>query len=396
MSVQKQYPKCLALLGSTGSVGTQTLDCVRMHPNEFKVLALTAQNNIDLLEKQAREFSVETVGIANLEKAEEFRRRVKGKIHVEEGLEGILKICAYEEADTVLNALVGNIGLRPTLHAMKHKKNVALANKETMVSGGELVMEAARRNKVHLVPIDSEHSAIFQCLNGENKGEISKIILTCSGGPFRGKKLNELKGVTKEQALNHPTWKMGGKITIDSATLMNKGFEVVEAMWLYGVEPERIEVVVHPQSLIHSMVEFVDASIIAQLGTHDMRTPIQYALTYPRRMKCPATRLNLLEAKQFTFEKPDMETFQCLARGYEAARRKGTTATAINAVNDECVGAFLDGKIEFLDIQRTIQKVAEKNRHVTHPVLEDILNADEWARRETRKELGIELSIPVR
>jgi 1-deoxy-D-xylulose-5-phosphate reductoisomerase len=256
------------------------------------------------------------------------------------------------------------------------------------VSGGAVVMREIKKHKTHLTPIDSEHSAIFQCLNGENVQEVDKLIITCSGGPFRGRKLHELKGVTKEQALNHPTWKMGGKITIDSATLMNKGFEVNEAMWLYDIPAEQIEVVVHPQSIIHSAVQFVDQSIMAQVGAHDMRIPIQYALTFPARIPLDVPKFDFAKAKQFTFEHPDMETFECLKMGFEAAKEKGTVCCVLNAANDTAVEQFLQGKIEFLDIQHTIRKVMDKHKNIKHPDLQDVLDADAWARKETEKVLA--------
>jgi 1-deoxy-D-xylulose-5-phosphate reductoisomerase len=375
----------IGILGSTGSIGTQTLNVVDQHPREFLIKVLTAHSSLDLLKTQIEKYKPEAVCLVDEAKADELKKHVKGSIHVLSGYSGLDEAARWESVDTVITAVVGNIGLKPTLEAIKAKKKIGLANKETLVSGGPVVMEAAKKYGAEIVPIDSEHSAIFQCLKGENVKEIEKIILTCSGGPFRGKKLHELEGVTKEQALNHPTWKMGGKITIDSATLMNKGFEVNEAMWLYDVTADKIEAVIHPQSIIHSMVEFVDGSIIAQLGTHDMRIPIQYALTHPKRIPLNVPKFDFVHAKQFTFEKPDMETFECLKMGIEAARMRGTVCCVLNASNDTAVEAFLKNEIEFLDIQHTIREVMNAHKNVHHPTLEDVLSADKWARKETKE-----------
>ncbi|MFH0970079.1 MAG: 1-deoxy-D-xylulose-5-phosphate reductoisomerase [Candidatus Diapherotrites archaeon] len=375
----------IGILGSTGSIGTQTLNIVDQHPREFSVKVLTANGNIELLEKQIKQYQPEAVCLVNEEKADHLKKKTNGNVHVLSGYNGLNEAARWESVDTIVQALVGNIGMKPTIEAIHAGKKIALANKETLVSAGAVVMPLVKKYGIELTPIDSEHSAIFQCLKGENVKEVSRLIITCSGGPFRGKKKNELIGVTKEQALNHPTWKMGGKITIDSATLMNKGFEVNEAMWLYDIPAEKIDVVVHPQSIIHSMVEFVDRSIMAQVGHHDMRIPIQYALTHPKRIPLNIKPFDFIQAKQFTFEQPDMETFTCLKMGLEAARKKGTLCCVLNASNDTAVEAFLNGKIEFLDIQNTIHQVMNAHHNTINPTIEDVMAADAWARKETLK-----------
>ncbi|MEK6821565.1 MAG: 1-deoxy-D-xylulose-5-phosphate reductoisomerase [archaeon] len=378
----------ISILGSTGSIGTQTLDIVDQHPKDFSVKVLSANENVELIEKQIRQYKPEAVCLVNEEKADFLKKKLKNSMHVLSGYKGLNEAARWESVDTVVQALVGNIGMKPTIEAIKAKKKIALANKETLVSAGAVVMPLIKKHGIELTPIDSEHSAIFQCLKGEDVKEVSRLIITCSGGPFRGRKLSELQGVTKAQALNHPTWKMGGKITIDSATLMNKGFEVNEAMWLYDIPAEKIDVVVHPQSIIHSMVEFVDRSIMAQVGHHDMRIPIQYALTHPKRIPLNLKPFDFVKAKQFTFEEPDMDTFECLKMGLDAARQKGTVCCVLNASNDTSVEAFLAGKIEFLDIQNTIKKVVSAHRNISKPTLDDVLEADAWARKLTQKELS--------
>ncbi len=378
----------ISILGSTGSIGTQTLNVVDQHPELFTVKVLSANGSIELIEKQMEKYNPEAVCLIDETKADALKKKLNGNVHVLSGYKGLDEAAKWESVETVVMAVVGNVGLKPTIEAIHAGKKIALANKETLVSGGAVVMREVKKYKTLLTPIDSEHSAIFQCLNGENVEEVEKLIITCSGGPFRGKKLNELKGVTKEQALNHPTWKMGGKITIDSATLMNKGFEVNEAMWLYGLPAEQIEVVVHPQSIIHSMVQFVDQSIMAQVGAHDMRIPIQYALTYPHRIPLDVPKFDFVKVKQLTFERPDMETFECLKMGFEAAKEKGTVCCVLNASNDTCVESFLQGKIEFMDIQQTIRKVVDAHKNNKHPELQDVLDADAWARKETGKILS--------
>lgn len=378
----------IGLLGSTGSIGTQTLDIVDQHPTRFQIKTLSANGNLELLETQIKKYKPEAVCLVDETKADQLKKKTKGKLHVFAGYAGLDALARWESVETLVTAVVGNIGLKPTIEGIRAGKKIALANKETLVSGGSVVMKEVKKHGTILTPIDSEHSAIFQCLKGEKTTEVEKIILTCSGGPFRGKKIHELEGVTKEQALNHPTWKMGGKITIDSATLMNKGFEVNEAMWLYDLPASKIEVVLHPQSIIHSMVEFVDRSIIAQIGSHDMRIPIQYALTHPERIPINLPRFDFVKAKQFTFDSPDTKTFECLAMGIEAARQKGTVCCVLNAANDTSVEAFLKNQIEFLDIQRTIRMVMDKHKNIRDPTLSDVLAADKWARKETQKILA--------
>lgn len=387
LEMVEMHTKNIGLLGSTGSIGTQTLDIVDKHLDRFTIKTLSANGNIELLKTQIKKYHPEAVCLVDENKADELKKEMKNNIHVFAGYAGLDELARWESIDTLVTAVVGNIGMKPTIEGIRAGKKIALANKETLVSGGSVVMKEVKKHNTVLTPIDSEHSAIFQCLKGENVKEVEKIILTCSGGPFRGKKIGELEGVSKEQALNHPTWKMGGKITIDSATLMNKGFEVNEAMWLYDLPAEKIDVVIHPQSIIHSMVEFVDKSIIAQLGAHDMRIPIQYALTHPERINLPLPRFDFATAKQLTFEKPDMETFECLKMGIEAAKQKGTVCCVLNAANDTCVEAFLKNEIEFLDIQRTIREVMNAHRNNQNPTLEDVLAADAWARKETKKVL---------
>ncbi len=349
--------KKLSLIGCTGSIGTQTLDVVRQFPEKFQVVGLASLNEVDVMVKQIAEFHPAAVGLADEKAAEKLRSLIPATVQVFGGPEAASRIATLSEADTVVTAVVGAVGIGPTLEAIRCGKSVALANKETLVAAGALVMPAVRKAKVSLMPIDSEHSALFQCLNGEKRSELRRLILTCSGGPFRGKALQDLSSISVEQALGHPTWSMGAKITIDSATLMNKGLEVIEAMWLYDVPIDQVDVVVHPQSIIHSMVEFVDGSVMAQLGCHDMRLPIQYALGFPERLPSERLRLDFEKTAQLTFEKPDKKTFRCLALAYDAARAGGTMPAVMNAANEVAVGAFLKKKASFLDIPRTTEKV---------------------------------------
>ncbi|MCX7711839.1 MAG: 1-deoxy-D-xylulose-5-phosphate reductoisomerase [Clostridia bacterium] len=374
--------KNISILGSTGSIGVQTLDVAKNL--NLKVLGLTSNTNIDLLEKQIRAFEPVAVAVNDYDAAERLKQRIKDlNTEVYAGLEGINKIAVLEGADTVVTSVVGIAGLVPTLEAIKNGKDIALANKETLVTAGAIVMEEAKRHHVRILPVDSEHSAIFQCLMGNNTKNVSKIILTASGGPFRGKKRHELESVTLAQALKHPNWSMGSKITIDSATLMNKGLEVIEAKWLFGLDLDRIEVLVHPQSIIHSMVEYADGSVIAQLGSPDMRVPIQFALTYPERSDNPFPRLNLLEAKALTFEKPDMEAFPSLRLAFEALEKGGTMPVVLNAANEVAVSMFLNEKIRFLDIPAMIEAVIKRHVVNIRPNLHDIIEVDRWARQET-------------
>lgn len=383
--------KHLSILGSTGSIGTQTLEIVRQFPEEFKIVGLTANKNSDLLLKQIKEFKPKAVAIMDKTKADDLLNFSPCQVY--SGIEGLNKIAALYEADTVVNALVGSVGIEPTYNAIKNKKNIALANKEALVAAGSLIMEEVKRNNSSLMPIDSEHSAIFQCLNGENVKDVSKITITCSGGPFRDYPKKQLENVSVQDALNHPTWTMGNKITIDSATLMNKGFEVIEAHWLYGIEYEKIKVVIHPQSVIHSLVEFVDKSIIAQLGLPDMKIPIQYSLTYPRRFQSLSKPLDLAEIRNLEFKEPDFEMFPCLKYAYEAGAIGGTLPAVMNAANETAVYAFLGNKIRFLDIQRLIRKMMDGHRLIKNPSLNDILEIDRKTKEETSKIIEDEISI---
>ena len=381
--------KKITILGSTGSIGTQTLDVVRKNKDKFEVVAISANSSVDLLLEQILEFSPKYVAVYNEESAKKLKDMIPNNINIEvlSSMEGLVKICELDEVDVVLTAVVGMIGLVPTMSAIKAKKNIALANKETLVTAGELVMREAKKNNVKILPVDSEHSAIFQCLNGERQKDIEKIILTASGGPFRGKKREELINVTKNEALKHPNWDMGRKISIDSSTLMNKGLEVIEAKWLFDVDVEDIDVVVHPQSIIHSMVSFRDSSVMAQLGCPDMRLPIEYALTYPERSQTDFERLDLAKIATLTFEKPDMETFPCLGLAFKVLKLGGTYAAALNSANEFLVNEFLDDKIGFYDIPYYIEKTLQAHNSIEDPTLEEILEVDRWAREYVKKSI---------
>ena len=375
--------KTLSILGSTGSIGTQTLDIIREYANEFKIVGLTANNNIELLKKQIEEFKPEAVAVMQKEKA----ALLKVDVPVYSGMDGLVKIACLENADTVVNSLVGSVGVLPTVEAIKNKKNIALANKETLVTAGSIVMKKVEKNNINLMPIDSEHSAIFQCLNGENINEVNKIIITCSGGAFKNFTIEQLEKATARDALKHPTWSMGAKITIDSATLMNKGFEVIEAHWLYNMPYDKIEAIIHPQSIIHSLVEFNDKSVIAQLGLPDMKIPIQYALTYPNRLKCGVEKLSLTKIKQLDFKEPNFELFPCLKYAYEAGNISGTMPAVLNAANEVAVAAFLKDKIKFLDIHRLIKKMMDEHNVIKNPDLDEILDVDKKVKEKTEKEI---------
>ncbi|WP_026893814.1 1-deoxy-D-xylulose-5-phosphate reductoisomerase [Clostridiisalibacter paucivorans] len=376
--------KKIAILGSTGSIGTQTLDVVR-NDNGYKVVALSANKNIDLLEKQAIEFRPEVVTVVDKSMANILKKRLKQyNIEVLSGIEGLNNIASESTADMVLTAVVGMVGLKPTLSAIKAKKTIALANKETLVTAGKIVMDEAEQNAVDIIPVDSEHSAIFQCLKGGSKEEIKRLILTASGGPFRGKDEKYLKKVNVKDALNHPNWSMGKKITIDSATLMNKGLEVIEARWLFDVKLDKIDVTVHPQSIVHSMVEYIDGSVIAQMGVSDMRIPIQYALTYPKRKKNSLDSLDFVSIGNLNFERPDTKTFRCLSLAMEALKIGGTMPSVLNASNEVVVQWFLDGKIGFMEIPKFIEDIMEKHNNILDPTIEDILESDRWARELLR------------
>ncbi|MBR9947318.1 1-deoxy-D-xylulose-5-phosphate reductoisomerase [Clostridiaceae bacterium Marseille-Q4145] len=368
--------KKVAILGSTGSIGTQTLEVVREN-GDLQITALAAGGNVDLMEKQIREFHPVLAAMWTEEKAKELRDRVKDlPVKVVSGMDGLLEVATDPASEILVTAIVGMIGIRPTIAAMKAGKDIALANKETLVTAGHIIMPLAEECHVKILPVDSEHSAIFQCLNGEHKDQLKKILLTASGGPFRGKKKEELKNVQVEDALKHPNWSMGRKITIDSATLVNKGLEMMEARWLFGVEPKDIQIVVQPKSIIHSMVEFVDGAVIAQLGTPDMKLPIQYALYYPNRRHLPGDRLDFWTLNQITFEKPDMENFPGLKLAFNAAAAGGTMPTVYNAANERAVAKFLDRKIGFLDIPEIIRSCMEEHKVTENPTVEQILETE--------------------
>ena len=362
----------IVLLGSTGSIGTQTSDVCRAH--NIRIKALSARHNLDLLEKQAREFLPEYVAVSDESNFGEIKSRLADtNIKILAGSDGLCELAALP-CDKVVNAVVGMAGLLPTLAAISVGNNIALANKETLVAGGELVMNAAREKNVEITPIDSEHSAIYQCLLGSGENKISKIILTASGGPFFGKTRAELENITREQALNHPNWNMGEKVTIDSATMMNKGLELIEAVWLFGVSPKQVEITVHRQSILHSAVEFEDGAIIGQLGSADMRIPIQFALTAPKRLACPAKKLSLTDIGTLTFEKPDENVFTCLSAAKKAIEMGGNAPCIINCANEAAVSLFLEKKISFLQIGELVNAALSDVKYIQNPVLSDILN----------------------
>lgn len=372
----------LAILGSTGSIGTQALEVVSEHSDLFEVYALTANNQVDLLINQARKYMPEVVVIANERKYPELKEALEDlPIKVWAGADAIAQMVQSEPIDMVLTAMVGYSGLRPTISAIKAGKAIALANKETLVVAGELIMKLAAEHKVPILPVDSEHSAIFQCLTGAYDNSIEKILLTASGGPFRRKTLEELATVTKAQALRHPNWTMGAKITIDSASMMNKGFEMIEAKWLFDVTPDQVQVVVHPQSVIHSMVQFEDGAVIAQLGIPDMKLPIAYAFSFPTRMRSMAPRLDFNQYSTLTFEEPDMECFRNLAFAFEAARQGGNMPCILNAANEVVVAAFLQDRIGFLQMSDVIERTMRKASFIVNPSYEDYVATDTEARR---------------
>ena len=368
--------KTIAILGSTGSIGTQTLEVVREN-QDIRVAALAAGNNIVLLEQQIREFAPKTAAVWTEEKAKELRERVKDlPVKIVSGMDGLLEISALEETDILVTAIVGMIGIRPTIAAICAGKDIALANKETLVTAGHIIMPLAKEHQVSILPVDSEHSAIFQSLQGNEKNSIKKILLTASGGPFRGRKREELANIQVEDALKHPNWEMGRKITIDSSTMINKGLEVIEAKWLFDVDFDQIQVVVQPQSVIHSMVEYEDGAVIAQLGTPDMKLPIQYALYYPKRRNLPGDRLDFWKLTELTFEQPDLETFYGLRLAYEAGRAGGTMPTVFNAANERAVSLFLDRKIKYLEIPEIIHYCMDAHKRKEAPTVEEILSAE--------------------
>jgi len=373
--------KNIAILGSTGSIGRNAIEVIRNFPDRFKVTYLAVNKNIELLFEQVKLLRPRGVVIFDKEKAREFSNFVNGEIEVLSGEEGLLEVVSRDDVDVVLNSLVGFSGLKPTIKAIESGKRIALANKETLVVAGEIITKLLKENNVELIPVDSEHNAIFQCLVGENVSDINRIILTASGGPFLYRDKVELENVTVEEALKHPNWKMGNKITIDSATLMNKGLEVIEAHWLFGLSVDKIKVVIHPQSVIHSMVEFVDGSIKAQLGVPDMKIPIQYALTYPERTYADYGRVDFVKLGQMTFLEPDLDKFECLRIAYEVASIGGTYPTVLNAANEVAVEAFLNKKIKFTKIPEIIKRAIDAHKPKFNPELEDILRVDS----ETRK-----------
>lgn len=369
--------KKIAILGSTGSIGTQTLDVVRNH-EDYKVVAMSAGRNLKLFEEQVREFLPKKVALWDKADADLLREHLKDlEIEVFSGMEGLIEVATADESEIVVTAIVGMLGLKPTVEAIKCGKDIALANKETLVTAGHLIMPLAKEHGIKILPVDSEHSAIFQSLQGNEHNKIKNIWLTASGGPFRGRGKTELEGVGVEDALKHPNWSMGRKITIDSATMVNKGLEVMEAKWLFDVELEQIKVVVHPQSVIHSMVEYEDGGVMAQLGTPDMRLPIQYALTYPAREYLPGKRLDFYELGSMTFEKPDMETFYGLELAYEAMKRGGNIPTVYNAANEVAVDLFLNKKIRFLDIPKMISECMEEIEYMEDPSVEEIIQTQQ-------------------
>jgi len=380
--------RTIALLGSTGSIGKQTLEVAR--ELGLKVAALTANSSLDLIEAQAREFSPRLAVLYDADAANELRRRLADtRIEVMSGMEGLLAAATIDEADTVVTAVVGMIGLRPTLAAIEKKKRIALANKETLVCAGELVMDAADQYGAEIVPVDSEHSAIFQCVQGcRDRGEIKRLILTCSGGPFYGMSFGELAGKTRADALRHPNWTMGAKITVDSATLMNKGLEIIEAMRLYRLPLTQVDAVIHRQSIVHSLIEYRDGALLAQLGTPDMKLPIRYAMTYPYRAQSPAEPLDLLRCPPLTFAEPDDRAFRCLAIAKQCAKTGGTSCAVMNGANEVAVMAFLHDEIGFNDIPALVETALSEVKQVSNPALSDILEADRLARESVRAHIS--------
>ncbi len=371
--------KKIGILGSTGSIGTQTLEIVRSNP-DLQVIALAAGSNVSLMEQQVREFHPMLAVMGSEEAAADLKNRIADTdTRVSAGMEGMLELAILPQMEVLVTAIVGMIGIRPTIAAIKAGKTIALANKETLVTAGHIIMPLAKEKGVSILPVDSEHSAIFQSMHGENRERVSKILLTASGGPFRGKKTEELQDITVEDALKHPNWSMGRKITVDSATLVNKGLEVMEAKWLFDVEPEQIQVVVHPQSIIHSMVEYVDDGIMAQLGMPDMKLPIQYALFYPDRRPMDGRRVDFFALKSISFEEPDIKTFRGLQLAYDAIAAGGSMPTVFNAANEKAVGLFLDKKIRFLAIYDLIQGAMEQHKVIANPTVDEILEAEAQA-----------------
>ncbi len=381
--------KYISILGSTGSIGVSTLDIIQHYPDRFKVLGLAAGTNVDLLEEQCRRFKPIAVSLKREADAQKLQARLgQGGTEVYWGAEGLIRLATLDQVQLVVSAVVGIAGLMPTLAAIEAGKDIALANKEVLVTAGELLMRKVAEVGVKLIPVDSEHSAIFQCLQGVHKNEIARLILTASGGPFADFPSSQLAEVTPEQALRHPTWKMGDKISVDSASLMNKGLEVIEARWLFDVEVDRIEVLIHPQSIVHSMVELADGSIIAQLGIADMRIPILYALSYPERLSNPLPPLDLTKSAGLTFSRPDTDRFPCLEYAYQAAKAGGTHPTALNAANEVAVAAFLNSEIGFNDIAYIVKQIVDEHQYQKLSNIQQTLLADKWARKMAKSQLA--------
>src|SRR5271166_5175416 len=382
--------KAISILGSTGSVGVTTLDVVGRFSDRLRVVAMAAGSNLDLLTDQVKRFRPELVSVATPDLARELATRIGSqRVTIVHGLEGAIAVATHPEAKLVMSALVGAMGLRPTLAAIKAGKDIAFANKEVLVIAGELITAAVRENRVRLLPVDSEHNAVFQCLEGRGRESLKRIVLTASGGPFRELPAAGFESITVEQALKHPTWVMGSKITIDSATLMNKGLEVIEARWLFDLKAAEVSVVIHPQSVIHSMVEMIDGSVIAEMAIPDMAIPVAYALAYPERL--PMTHLkplSLAECAKLTFEQPDLGRFPCLRLAYDALRDAGTMPVCLNAANEELVAAFLDGRVRFMDIPRHIETVMQRHPNAAARTIEDLLETDGWARAAARELIG--------
>ena len=377
--------KSISIIGSTGSIGTQALDIVRAHPDELRAVALAAGHNVTAFEKQVREFRPQLVCLYDEKSADDLKLRIKDlPVRVTSGMDGLIEVAELNGSDIFLNAVVGMIGIRPTMAAIEAGKTIALANKETLVTAGHLIIPAVTKAGVQLLPVDSEHSAIFQCMNGEPRGRVKRILLTCSGGTFRGKKRAELADMTVKDALNNPNWNMGSKVTIDSASLVNKGLEVMEASWLFGVEADRVKVLVQPQSICHSAVEYVDGAIMAQLAYPDMHLPIQYAFFYPDRREMSIPELDLEEIGDVHFEKPDTDTFRGLPLAYRAAAEGGSMPTVFNAANEEAVSLFMKEKIHFLDIYDLIEGAMDHHKVIASPSLEEILETEQEAREFVR------------
>ncbi|PGD64010.1 1-deoxy-D-xylulose-5-phosphate reductoisomerase [Bacillus wiedmannii] len=380
----------IVILGSTGSIGTSALEVIRNNPDKFRVVGMSAFSNIELFSKQIEEFKPEIISIGSESDAKTLKYRFPS-LSITHGQPGLIEVAAYSKADLVLSAVVGSIGILPTIEALKNGKDIAIANKETLVAAGHIVTATAEKYKRKLIPVDSEHSAIFQCLNGENEKEISNLIITASGGAFRDKSRAEMINLKASEALKHPNWQMGAKLTIDSATLMNKGLEVIEAHWLFNIPYEKIQVLVHKESIIHSMVEFQDGSIMAQLGQPDMKTPIQYSFTYPNRLKSDYHKLKLSEIRALHFEEPNLEKFPCLKLAYDAGKIGGTMPAVLNAANEIVNKLYLEDIIKFLDIEKILYNVMSKHDVIANPDLNQILDYDNWARQEALK-----LSTPLR